>query len=218
MRYFLVGFFLMAVLTVGVAGFRGGVSRKPPLEVFPDMDRQPKLRPQTGNGFFADGRSSRMPVAGTIARTLPFRLGGFEGNREVFPFEDAPVNTGRIPGGTNFVETIPFEITASFVARGRERFQINCLPCHGPLGDGNGITKKLGMAVVANLHDPRIVALGDGELFYVITNGRNLMGAYGAQVTAEDRWAIVAYVRALHLSRLASVNDVPEPFRAALKK
>jgi mono/diheme cytochrome c family protein len=103
--------------------------------------------------------------------------------------------------------------------RGRQRFTINCAPCHGQLGDGNGITKKVGgMAVVANLHDRRIVEMTDGELFYVITNGRNLMGAYGPTMTTSDRWAAVAYLRALQLSRLASIEDVPQALRANLTK
>jgi mono/diheme cytochrome c family protein len=116
------------------------------------------------------------------------------------------------------VETGPFEITRQLLARGRERFQINCSPCHGPLGDGNGVTKKLGMTTVANLHDPRIVRLPDGEIFYVITNGRLTMLPYGGQVTVEDRWAIIAYLRALQVSRLASVDDVPEAQRASFRK
>jgi mono/diheme cytochrome c family protein len=218
MRYFLAAFVLSVVLVVGMAGFRGSMSRKPPIEVFPDMDRQPKLRPQAENSFFADGRSSRLPVAGTVARSVPYRLASTETKQIVYPYEEAPVNTGRITGTTNFVETGPFEITAQLLNRGRDRYQINCLPCHGPLGDGNGVTKKLGMAVVATLHDPRIVKMADGELFFVIANGRNLMGGYAAQVSVEDRWAVIAYVRALQLSRLASLNDVPEQMRSALKK
>jgi mono/diheme cytochrome c family protein len=103
--------------------------------------------------------------------------------------------------------------------RGRQRFQINCSPCHGATAEGNGITKKIGaMAVVANLHDKRIVEMADGELFFVITNGRNLMGAYGANVTVEDRWAVIAYLRALQLARLGSIDNVPPELRASLKK
>jgi mono/diheme cytochrome c family protein len=218
MRYFLVGFLFVVVLIVSLAGFRGSISRKPPLQVFPDMDRQLKLRPQTVDPFFADGRSSRLPVAGTIARSHPYTVASGGTNVVVFPFEDAPVNTGRIAGATNFVETMPFDITNQLMARGRERFQIHCTPCHGPLGDGNSVTKKLGMATVANLHDPRIVRLPDGELFYVITHGRNTMLPYGSQVPVEDRWAIIAYLRALQLSRLASVDDVPEANRAFFTK
>jgi mono/diheme cytochrome c family protein len=217
MRYFLVGFLLVCLAVVSIAGFRGRTSRRPPIEVFPDMDRQLKLRPQNVDGFFGDGRSSRLPVAGTIARSTPMRLSVNDTNR-VYPFQDLPVNTGHVVGATNFVETNPFEITPQLLARGRERFQINCSPCHGPLGDGNGVTKKLGMAAVANLHDPRIVRLPDGELFYVITNGRNTMYPYGGQVPVEDRWAIIAYLRALQVSQLASIDDVPEAHRSLFRK
>ena len=116
------------------------------------------------------------------------------------------------------MEVNPFEITSKLIERGRQRFQINCSPCHGPTGDGNGVTKKLGMALVKDLHEPRIVEMGDGELFFIITNGRNTMMPYGAQVTVEDRWAIISYLRALQLSRLASIDDVPEQLRSTLRK
>jgi hypothetical protein len=87
------------------------------------------------------------------------------------------------------------------------------------LGDGNGVPKKIGaMAVVANLHDKRIVSMGDGELFYVISNGRLTMGAYGPNVAVEDRWAIVSYLRALQVSQLGTLDDVPQELRANLKK
>ena len=218
MRYFLVAFLLLGVLVVSVAGFRGSKSRKPPIEVFPDMDRQLKLRPQNVDPFFPDNRSSRLPVAGTIARTLPHQLSSSDPTLIAYPFEDVPANTGRMTGMTNFVETIPFEITPRFMMRGRQRYDINCTPCHGPLGDGNGVTKKLGMATVANLHDARIVAMPDGELFHVITHGRNTMFPYGGTVTVEDRWAIIAYLRALHLTRLAAFEDVPEAQRSLFRK
>jgi hypothetical protein len=181
------------------------------------MDDQPKLRPQTTFDFFPDQRSSRAPVPGTIARNQAYSgLRGSEPGRAVYPFEDLPVNTGQITGTTNFVESGPFEITPDFIEWGRQRYQINCWPCHGPLGDGNGITKKLGMAVVANLHDPRIVQMPDGEIFNTITHGKNLMLPYGPRVPVTDRWAIIAYVRALQLSRLAAIEDVPAPARSTL--
>jgi mono/diheme cytochrome c family protein len=204
MRYFLLIFALCVVTVVGIAGRRGSLSRRPPIEIFPDMNRQPRLRPQTPDEFFADGRSSRMPVAGTIAQ-------------EDTHYEDLPVNTGRVTGTTNFVETIPVEVTAKLLARGQQRFNINCSPCHGMQADGNGVVKKLGLATVANLHDKRIVELADGEIFNTITYGKNTMGPYGANVTIEDRWAIIAYLRALQLSQLGTVDDVPEPARGALK-
>ena len=131
-----------------------------------------------------------------------------------------PVFTGRLPGTTtNFVENNPIPVTVEMMKRGQERFTIYCSPCHGQQGDGNGITKKIGaMAVVANLHDKRIVEMPDGELFTIISNGKNLMGAYGPNVPVEDRWAIVAYLRAVQLSRLGTVDDVPQELRATLKK
>lgn len=217
MRYFLAFWILLAIAVVSVAGFRGSLSRKPPLYIFPDMDRQPKLRPQEPNSFFPDGRSSRLPVAGTVARSNPYQLPVTDPKLQVFPFEDAPANTGRITGTTNFVETGPFQITAQLIARGQQRFQIYCQPCHGPLGDGNGVTKKLGMAIVANLHDQRIVAMPDGELFSIVTNGKNNMGPYASQIAVEDRWAVIAYLRALQISRLGNTNDVPAQLRSSLK-
>jgi len=215
MRYFLAILVVCIVAVVGVLGFQGTHFRKPPLYIFPDMEWQLKLRPQKPSGFFANGRTSQLPVPGTIARGVPIQtIAG-----AVFPYEDSPVNTGRITGTTNYVEINPMPITAALLKRGQQRFTINCSPCHGQLADGTGITKKIAaMAVVANLHDARIVKMTDGELFYVITNGRNLMGAYGANVTVEDRWAIVSYLRALQFSQLASIDDVPEALRATLKK
>ncbi|MDA1272643.1 MAG: cytochrome c [Verrucomicrobia bacterium] len=217
MRYFLSIFIMLLVFVIGVAGFRGSTTRRPPIELFPDMDRQPKLRPQAEDGFFGDGRGSRLPVAGTIARSTPLRVPAAGGQSTVYSYQDVPVNTGRATGMTNFIENIPLQVTGELVMRGMDRYQINCLPCHGSLGDGNGVTRKFGMAVVANLHDPRLIKMGDGELFHVITSGRNLMSNYAAQVSIKDRWAIIAYVRALQRSRVASVNDVPEQLRSTLK-
>lgn len=214
MRYFLLIFGLAVVLVLAIAGQRGDTTRRTPFEVFPDMDRQLKLRPIEPNGFLANGRSSQMHPVGTIARGVPIQTA----TGQVMPYEDATVNTGLKPGTTNFVELNPLIVNAELMKRGQDRFTINCSPCHGQLGDGGGITKKYGMAVVANLHDKRIVEMPDGELFYVITHGRNLMQPYAAQVDVQDRWAVVAYVRALQLARLGSLDDVPEAQRATLPK
>ena len=214
MRYFLIGFLLLCLVVVSIAGLRGGVSHRPPIELFPDMDRQPKLRPQTHNSLFADQFSSRLPVEGTVARSKPTIVE----NKEIYPFEDNPLNTGRVPGTTNFVETLPLPMTEQLLARGQQRYAINCAPCHGATGDGKGITSKYQMLAMANFHDARLVKMPDGEIFNTITYGKNLMGAYGPNVTITDRWAIVAYVRALERSRLALLEDVPEPLRAGLKK
>jgi mono/diheme cytochrome c family protein len=204
MKYFL-GLILLAVASVLlIAGVRGEKSLKPPLEIIPDMDRQPKLRPQAGNNFFADGHSSQLKVEGTVARDSHY--------------EDSPVNTGRLTGTTNFVAYIPVPVTTELMARGQQRYNINCSPCHGKAGDGKGITTKYNMVAVANFHDARLITMTDGEIFNTITHGKNLMGSYGANVEIEDRWAIIAYVRALQRSQLATMDDVPAPNRAALNK
>lgn len=218
MRYLLYSI-LVIVATVAAAftifGIPGHLSRKPPLEVFPDMDRQAKLRPAQPFDFFTNGLSSQLPPAGTVARSTPVETA----NGAVYSFEDVPFNTGHVTGTTNFVEMNPLVVNAVLLQRGRGQFDIYCAPCHGGLGDGNGITKKLGvMPAVISLHDKRIIEMTDGEIFNTITHGKGLMGAYGATVTAQDRWAIIAYTRALELSRLGSVDDLPPDQRAALKK
>ena len=214
MRYFLVIFAVIVVAVIAIAGKRGSFSRRTPIEVFPDMDRQLKLRPQQPNGFFANGLSSQLPVEGTVARGKAIQTV----NGPVLPFEDVPVNSGRITGTTNFVETNPLAMTATLLRRGRERFTIYCSPCHGAQADGNGVTKKLGMAVVANLHDKRIVTMPDGEIFNTVTHGKGLMQGYAAQLSVSDRWAAIAYLRALQLAHLGTIDDVPEAQRATLTK
>jgi len=209
----------LGAATVGIFGLPGRISRKPPVEIysdklFPGMDRQPKLRPQEPNSFFANGVSSQLPPAGTVARSEPMATV----SGEVYLFEDSPVNTGRITGTTNFVETNPLPVNEALLQRGRERFDIYCAPCHGRTGDGNGITKKIGvMAAVANLHDKRIVELTDGEIFNTITFGKSTMGAYGPLVPTQDRWAIIAYLRALQLSWLGARDDLTPAQQAELK-
>lgn len=214
MRYFFLVFAVLVLLVIGVAGQRGDLSRHRPVQIFPDMKRQLKLRPQTPNGFFANGLSSQLPPLGAIAQSKPLRVG----DQEIYLFEDAPANTGRKPGTTNFVELNPFPVTSGLLARGQQRYTIYCSPCHGQTGEGNGITKKLGaMAVVANLHDKRIVELADGEIFNTVSYGKLNMQGYAPQIGVEDRWAIIAYLRALQLSRLGSVADLAPETRAKLK-
>ena len=203
MRYFLLILALAVVTVMGVLGKRGHNFKQPPLEIFTDMDRQPKLRPQQPNLTFASGRTSQEPLPGTVAR----------GER----YENNPVNTGRESGSTNFVATIPTTVTQQLVERGQARFNIYCLPCHGPQGDGNGIVKKYGYATIRSLHEKVVVTQTDGELFNTITHGKATMYGYGSQVPIEDRWAIVAYVRALQRSHLGLVDEVPAALKAGLK-
>jgi mono/diheme cytochrome c family protein len=203
MRYFLLIFALGVVTVMGVFQKRGHHFKKPPLEIFPDMDRQPKLRPQQPNLTFASGRSSQEPVPGTVGR----------GDH----YENNAINTGREPGKTNFIAVIPVQVTEQLMTRGQQRYQIYCTPCHGPQGDGNGIVKKYGYATVKSLHDKLVVVQNDGEIFNTITYGKSTMMPYGSQIPIEDRWAIVAYVRALQRSHLGTLDEVPAQLKAGLK-
>jgi hypothetical protein len=209
MRKFLLYFFSIWLVTVAgiiaVAGFRGSKTTRTPIEIFDDMDRMPKLRPQTVTKFaaFADGQSSRLPVTGTVARGSAF--------------EDSPVNTGKKADGVTFIESNPLPITANSLKRGQDRYNIYCQPCHSATGDGKGITTKFGMANVANFHDERIIKMADGEIFNTITNGKNLMGPYADKLDVTDRWAVISYVRALELSRLGKKEEIPDAIRTTLK-
>ena len=218
MRYLLYS--ILVIVAVAAAAFTiigvpGHLSRKPPLEVFPDMDRQARLRPAQPFNFFTNGLTSQLPPTGTVVRSTPVETV----NGAVYSYQEVPFNTGRTTGSTNFVTLNPLPVTAKSLQRGREQFNIYCAPCHGGLGDGNGITKKIGvMPAVISLHDKRIVDMTDGEIFNTITHGKGLMGAYGPVVVAQDRWAIIAYTRALQLSWLGSTNELTAEQHAALKK
>lgn len=206
MKYFFGIVILAALALITLAGSRGEISRKTERYIFPDMDRQVKTRPQDPSDFFANGRTSQPLPEGVVARGDNFAS---HGAPDVFDYMDHPINTGRLTGSTNFVDAIPVDVTEDLITRGQERYGVSCLPCHGPLGDGKGVTSKLGMAVVADLHQERLLKATDGEIFHTISNGKGLMGGYGANVTVEDRWAIVAYVRALQLRLLGQKEDVP---------
>jgi len=222
MRYFYLIFFLTGVTVIGLAGFRGSKSRQPPIELFADMVRQNKVRPQTRSEFFADGRSSRARPEGTVERSQPYGINGqmvLIAGKPVYPYEEVPMNTGRMTGTTNFIETGPLAITRQLLDRGQERYQIYCLPCHGPAGDGKGITGKYGMVSMANFHDERLVKMGDGEIFNTMSVGKlPLMPAYGPIVPVADRWAVISYIRVLQRSQLATLDDVPEAKRGKLNK
>jgi mono/diheme cytochrome c family protein len=219
MRYVLIGIAMGAFMVVALAGFRGDISRKPPLEVIADMDRQPKLRPMEPNAFFKNGLSSQRLVKGTVARREPLVTASGE---KVYPFQtNHAVNKGYTiaDGATNFV-SIPLPVTMAFVERGRERFGISCVPCHGAQGDGNGIVGKFGFSGIRDLHAETALKLADGAVFKIISEGQKSspteagMLGYASNIDVVDRWAIVAYVRALQLSRLgdAKKDNVPTRF------
>ena len=230
LRGFLLLSLLGTIALVAILGFRGQHSSEPPFEVFPDMVRQPKVRAQAPLGFFADGRGARVPVAGTVplgyempkagsepapgAAAAPGEMNaqphlGFSGGTDYF-------NTGKM--GANWGTGFPMQVDDKVMARGQQRFNINCAVCHGAAAAGNGITKQYGLATVVTLQDDRIRKMADGEIFNTITNGKNTMLAYGPNVPVNDRWAIIAYLRALQRSQNATEADVPPDHRAELDK
>lgn len=201
MRHVYLITFFVCVLLVSILGLRGTKFTSPPLDQFPEwgfpsMEHQPKPRPQSQSKFFADGRADRVPPPRTVARGM-LR-------------DDDHLHAGKDAAG-QFTKGFPKQINVDgkLLERGRERYTIYCAPCHGTLGDGQGITVKYGMATVAangNYHDPRLRAMPDGELYHVITAGRNTMLPYADKLSPEDRWAVVAYIRALQRAKLGPNN------------
>jgi hypothetical protein len=166
-----------------------------------DMHDQPKYIPLRASTFFGDDRSARPIVAGTVARGL-LR-------------EDTLLTTGRVNGEEATV--FPFRVTDAVMARGHERFDIFCSPCHARTGIGDGMVVRRGYRRPPSLHDDRLRAAPVGHFFDVITNGFGAMPDYAAQIEAEDRWSIIAYIRALQLSEHATLADVPAARRGSLQ-
>jgi mono/diheme cytochrome c family protein len=221
LRAFLLISLLLTIVGVAVLGFRGAKGTNEPWEIFPDMVRQMKVRAQAPLPFFADGRGPRMPINGTvpIGYEMPKAhppVGATDSHPNAFSVGTAYIDTGKI--GNNWGTGIPIPVTPQLLQRGRERFTITCAMCHGATATGNGITKSYGLATVVTLQDDRIRKMADGEIFNTITNGKNTMMAYGPNIMVQDRWAIIAYLRALQRSQAGTVADVPPEHRADLEK
>jgi hypothetical protein len=159
-----------------------------------DMHVQPRQNPLSYSDFYADHRSARPPVEGTVARG--------ELNADTYFF------TGKI--GNNPGDVMPFPVTKEVLARGRERFNIYCAPCHSRVGDGNGYIPSRGFRrKPPSYHIPRLQKAPLGYFYDVMTNGFGIMPDYASQISPQDRWNIVAYIRALQLSQNATMADVP---------
>ena len=210
MRYAYYTLAFLCLLTVSVMGFRGMYSTRPPIEVFPDMDRQAKFKPQTASKFFGDGRADRMPVAGTVPHGRTTEADPAFLRADEFRF------AGRA-ADASFARGFPVAVTEGLIRRGQNRFQIYCQPCHGALGDGNGITKQYGMVATPSYHDDRLRNMAEGEIFNTITYGKNTMSAYADKLSPDDRWAVIAYVRALQRAHRGSIDEVPLDHRGELK-
>ncbi len=157
------------------------------------MGTQPRYEPLAPSDFFPDGQSARQPLPGTIAT----------GHTQ----DDTLLFTGKV--GNQDSTIFPFPITRDVLARGQERFNIYCAPCHGQTGGGNGMIVQRGFTAPPTFHQDRLRNSPVGHYFDVITNGFGAMPSYAAQIPVDDRWAIIAYIRALQLSQDATINDVP---------
>lgn len=230
LRYFFIGFSLFLLLLVSITGLRGWKSKRPPIELFPDMVRQAKYKAQSESDFYADDRSARAHIKGTVpvgyavpptsgedslASSVP--SGSEDGPYKNIHFSASPdySSTGRM--GNQWGNGIPFEVTAAVMKRGRERYTINCAVCHGATGFGNGITSKYGLNSIANFQQQRLRDMADGEIFNTITWGKNTMMGYGSNIQVPDRWAIICYLRALQRAQKGTLNDVPEAEQSQLK-
>lgn len=237
---------LAAVAAGALGGCRGERTAERPRQFFPGMDDQPKYRPQSESEFFADGRSMREPIAGTVAFgarpddrddwAAPSR------GRAEFLREDDRVYLGVDDAG-EYVERAPIasllglpngqaptpEQVRDLIERGRDRFTIYCTPCHGGTGDGKGMVGAQWAYALPNFHDPKYLPGGelgrDGYIFHVIRNGlANAPGAepalrmpaYGERIGPRDAWAVVLYLRALQETRRGEMADVPESLRRDL--
>jgi hypothetical protein len=198
------------LLTTILAGCGSSVQRTPPLQVWPDMKWQGKPYPQgasladaDGHPYFADGRAARPPVVDTVAR-------GY-----VAPSDDA--YTTGINTKNEWIGKNPEPITPEFMKLGQTKFNIYCTPCHSRVGDGKGIVAIRTPAwQPSNLHEQRVRDQADGQIFNTITGGRRTMPSYRFQIGEHDRWAIVAYVRALQRTD-GAIGDVPENLRTSLR-
>jgi len=165
-----------------------------------DMHDQPRYRPLGESAFFADGRASRPAVEGTVAR------GQLRTDKRFFQGRE----------GSEFVDTMPVPVTMDVLRRGRERYNIYCSPCHGLTGSGEGMVVQRGFRHPPTFHSDRLRQLPVGHFFDAITNGFGAMASYASRVPVRDRWAIIAYIRALQLSQNATIGDVPPGERSRL--
>ncbi len=215
MRYLYIVTAFSVVLLVSLLGMRGKSFTKPPMDVFPEwlfpgMKYQPKLTQQTQSKFFADGRSDRAAPPNTVPASFgpasqPVRTDSF-------------LYQGKAADGS-FARGFPpsLKVDMKLLERGRDRFTIYCSPCHGAVGDGNGVTKKYGMGATPTYHDDRLRKMAEGEIFNTITNGKGQMNPYADKLLPADRWAVISYVRALQRAQTGTMADVPDDHRKELE-
>jgi mono/diheme cytochrome c family protein len=165
------------------------------------MADQPHKRPLESSNFFDDGMASRPAEPGTVARA-----GRAQNEQRLNSKAD-----GKL------IDGFPFEVTMEVLARGRERYEIFCSPCHDRLGTGQGMIVRRGFTPARSFHDPRLRDAPAGHFFQVMTQGFGVMPSYANQLSEHDRWAVIAYIRALQLSRNARLDQLPPKDREKMK-
>ncbi len=165
-----------------------------------DMQDQPKMKPYRGTSFFSDGQSMRQPIPGTIARGFLRTDTEYFTGKKLKSASSVATASATNPF-TDDTDTFPFPITRETVVRGKERYEIFCSVCHGLTGNGDGMIVRRGFRRAATFNDDRLRQAPVGHFFDAITNGWGAMPSYAAQIPVQDRWAIIAYVRALQLSQ-----------------
>jgi mono/diheme cytochrome c family protein len=184
-----------------------------------DMQDQPKMKPFRGTTFFGDGLSSRQPIQGTVARGfLRTDSAYFTGKKTANAGQGLGQTTqgqaGQAQAQTDFpddVDTFPFPVTKEIVVRGRERYDIFCSVCHGLTGNGDGMIVRRGFRRAASFNDDRLRQAPVGHFFDAVTNGWGAMPSYASQIPVQDRWAIIAYIRALQTSQQNLANPAGSP-------
>ncbi|MCC5834403.1 MAG: c-type cytochrome [Opitutales bacterium] len=217
MRQFLIIYAFLVILVLVVFGFRGCKSSNPPLRIFSDMDEQARFHPQGKTSFFSDGRMDRPPVPGTVPFVTEMQGTYDHLSPDNRLRESGYLATGRLEDGS-YGDGMPIQVNYDAMLRGQKLYDIYCGICHGRTGNGEGVVanERYGFATIISLLQTRIMDQPDGEIFDVITNGRNTMGAYGSKIRVEDRWKVVLYLRALQRANAASVEDVPAEKRGEL--
>jgi cytochrome c5 len=203
-KYIILILLLVAALIVSIAGIRGTTFRRPPLMLFDDMDDQPRYKSQSESVFFADGRSMRPVPAGAV----PFGRPSWTPEPALVIEDPAAYKLPRNP----------LTIDKPLLLRGQQVYSTHCTVCHGGAGLGDGVITRYDAATPANLHSDRLRGVTDGYLYQVITEGKGLMGPYAQSIRPDDRWAAVAYLRALQRSQNAKLGDVPQAQREALER
>ncbi len=204
LKYVIIFLLAFVVITLSIFGVRGMTSRRPPVVLFGDMDNQPKYKSQAQSPFFPDGRTMRPPPPGTIqwGRSATALAPEYLADQQA----------------AYQLKKMPVKLDQALLSRGQHVFSTYCVVCHGGAGLGNGVTTQYNMSQPANYHIDRLRQETDGYFYKVITEGKGLMGGYGPSIHPADRWAVVAYVRALQRSENATINDVPEAMRKELEQ